>query len=514
MNAVLAKLDLAASVPPPSSGVAAQSAFDRSFDVMLTQATELSPRSNTFAAPPRSPIEQPTDAPSTRPVPRETDNEPLRDASSAGHDETATPVREHEPEASSTEPEERSDESAVTDAVDDKATETERTDDEGQTTERGESDARPNIVATQSVVQLVEISEPAEARPQSEGESQTPRAQTAVQEQLPSEPRPTQPAQAPAKPAVQPAAEAATRPDTVELNAQELRPATGETRPNREAPPPQAEPAQPSRTAAATIDLVSDDAADRQQSQMHNGDQPPSDADRRPNANPSSRAMSDTIDLAARAEARASAEAPAQPPAPEPTQSAERGVMLDRPIVIESTPAAAGERTADAEPVRAADGQTNPIDRMTEIEPRQLTGQVLRGLRGVINQRGGNVTIRLNPPELGSLRIELQLNGGTVRASLQATSEAARALLTQDIGSLRQALESHGLTVDRLQVQHQANSGGADTATERDDDGSAAQGRSRGFFQHSGSHQDPDADHPDAKTHRPDFRQELLDLVA
>ncbi len=105
-------------------------------------------------------------------------------------------------------------------------------------------------------------------------------------------------------------------------------------------------------------------------------------------------------------------------------------------------------------------------------------------MRGVINHQGGAVTLRLSPPEMGVVRIELQVNHGTVNAQLHAEHESARTLLNQQLSQLRQALETQGLTVDRLLVQTLATSDNAPLTPDRDGDQTNHDGRSRG--QHPG----------------------------
>ena len=75
-----------------------------------------------------------------------------------------------------------------------------------------------------------------------------------------------------------------------------------------------------------------------------------------------------------------------------------------------------------------------------------------RGLRNAVTQQGGTVTLRMTPPELGTVRIQLQMEGGNVAARFQAETPATQNLLQQQLQSLRQTLEGQGLNVERLTV--------------------------------------------------------------
>ncbi len=99
-----------------------------------------------------------------------------------------------------------------------------------------------------------------------------------------------------------------------------------------------------------------------------------------------------------------------------------------------------------------------------------------RGLMAAVQQKGGAVTVRLEPETLGSMRIRMELTGGVVRATFEVTTLEARDLLGSRLDSLRSALEAKGLGVERLQVQlTSAGQGGA-----ANNDSSSGEGRWQG----------------------------------
>lgn len=75
-----------------------------------------------------------------------------------------------------------------------------------------------------------------------------------------------------------------------------------------------------------------------------------------------------------------------------------------------------------------------------------------KGVALLANQRGGAITMRLEPPALGQLRIELNINQGAVTADFTAATPEARTLLEANLGMLRERLESQGLSVERISV--------------------------------------------------------------
>ncbi len=65
---------------------------------------------------------------------------------------------------------------------------------------------------------------------------------------------------------------------------------------------------------------------------------------------------------------------------------------------------------------------------------------------------GGDVTLRMNPGELGTLHAKLMIQDARVNADFVATTEVACDLLVQSVDSLRSALETRGLTVDSISI--------------------------------------------------------------
>ncbi len=100
-----------------------------------------------------------------------------------------------------------------------------------------------------------------------------------------------------------------------------------------------------------------------------------------------------------------------------------------------------GEDLVQPHPVAAAE----PSDR--------FSARIVRGLSAMVNQRGGVMNMRLDPPDLGALRVQMTIARGVVTAEFQATTQQAQALLERGLTGLRAALESQGLTVERLTVQ-------------------------------------------------------------
>ncbi len=95
-----------------------------------------------------------------------------------------------------------------------------------------------------------------------------------------------------------------------------------------------------------------------------------------------------------------------------------------------------------------------PTAQLPPAEAQALAQSVSRGLAAAVNQRGGELTLRLIPETLGLVRIQMSLDQGVVSVRLETTNLAAQELLAQNLAMLRGSLESKGLSIDKLTVEY------------------------------------------------------------
>ncbi|MEI7878276.1 MAG: flagellar hook-length control protein FliK, partial [Planctomycetota bacterium] len=100
----------------------------------------------------------------------------------------------------------------------------------------------------------------------------------------------------------------------------------------------------------------------------------------------------------------------------------------------------------------AGDAPAADLAAATEPDLHPCAQLAAKGVALLANQRGGAITMRLEPPALGQLRIELHINQGAVVADFTAATPEARILLEANLGMLRERLESQGLSVERISV--------------------------------------------------------------
>jgi flagellar hook-length control protein FliK len=80
-----------------------------------------------------------------------------------------------------------------------------------------------------------------------------------------------------------------------------------------------------------------------------------------------------------------------------------------------------------------------------------LLHRVARALNAA-QQREGEIQLRLSPPELGALRLQVQVVEGALTARLEAETTAARTALIDNLPALRDRLAEQGVRIERFDV--------------------------------------------------------------
>ncbi|MBL8885825.1 MAG: flagellar hook-length control protein FliK [Phycisphaerales bacterium] len=89
---------------------------------------------------------------------------------------------------------------------------------------------------------------------------------------------------------------------------------------------------------------------------------------------------------------------------------------------------------------------------LSEAEITAAETQIGRGLTAAFRQNTPQVTLWMSPETLGKVRIDLTFDQGTISARFETTSESTRELLANNLGALREALQSRGLTANQIEV--------------------------------------------------------------
>lgn len=117
--------------------------------------------------------------------------------------------------------------------------------------------------------------------------------------------------------------------------------------------------------------------------------------------------------------------------------------------------AEAGDRPArstESGSVRGAAGRPVDGSNLSDADRVRLVQRVARAFHHV-SETGGEVRLRLSPPELGAVRIEVAVRDGVMTAKLEAETPAARSLLFDNLPALRERLNQQDMRIERFDVE-------------------------------------------------------------
>jgi flagellar hook-length control protein FliK len=66
---------------------------------------------------------------------------------------------------------------------------------------------------------------------------------------------------------------------------------------------------------------------------------------------------------------------------------------------------------------------------------------------------GGTMQLKLDPPDLGALQVTVQMRDGVMTAAFETSNEQATRMLSHSLNQLKTALETSGISVERMHVQ-------------------------------------------------------------
>lgn len=114
---------------------------------------------------------------------------------------------------------------------------------------------------------------------------------------------------------------------------------------------------------------------------------------------------------------------------------------------------------ARAEQSKAEVARSNAGSHISAYQEAKLVQRVLRGVEQLASG-GGQVRLRLHPPELGSLQMSLRMEAGQVYAKLEVESTTARDALLNNVQVLKDRMAEQGMQVAAFEVEVSTDSSG------------------------------------------------------
>lgn len=116
------------------------------------------------------------------------------------------------------------------------------------------------------------------------------------------------------------------------------------------------------------------------------------------------------------------------------------------------------------------------------VVENKMINQIVQSAKVQMTDGSANMTLRLDPPHLGVLNMNVSAQEGGVVAHIQTSTEMARHALQSDLSSLKQALSDAGITVDSINVSLNTtpdHSGAQLSGSQSDGRNQGSQGNSR-----------------------------------
>jgi flagellar hook-length control protein FliK len=136
----------------------------------------------------------------------------------------------------------------------------------------------------------------------------------------------------------------------------------------------------------------------------------------------------------------------------------------DRPLEAKIEARAAKDRGTEPETVLSVASSSLPhstpapttaappttVSEPRHVAPEIVVNQVARALKAVVKEANNEVVIRLDPPDMGHIKIKLTSEMGGISASFHAESDAVKAILQTNLPALHTAMTEAGISVQQM----------------------------------------------------------------
>jgi flagellar hook-length control protein FliK len=100
---------------------------------------------------------------------------------------------------------------------------------------------------------------------------------------------------------------------------------------------------------------------------------------------------------------------------------------------------------------KASGSEAGPTTASASIDRVRFVQRVTRAFQAAGDQ-GGVVRLRLSPPDLGSLQVQISVKHGELSAHIQAETSAAQQVLLDNLPDLRDRLAQQDIRIERFDV--------------------------------------------------------------
>ncbi|MCV2885417.1 flagellar hook-length control protein FliK [Aestuariibacter sp. AA17] len=113
--------------------------------------------------------------------------------------------------------------------------------------------------------------------------------------------------------------------------------------------------------------------------------------------------------------------------------------------------------------IEQAKQQAQQTDKPVNILKPEGQQQLVEKVRFMVNQNNMQADIRLDPPELGSMKIRINMSGEAASVNFVVQSQAAREAIEHNTPRLKELLEEQGIELGQSSVEQESQSSDDDT---------------------------------------------------
>lgn len=106
----------------------------------------------------------------------------------------------------------------------------------------------------------------------------------------------------------------------------------------------------------------------------------------------------------------------------------------------------------------APESESNSAPR---VDAARFVNRVANAFRAA-DERGGAVQLRLSPPELGAMKVELNVQHGVLSAKLETETAAAKNVLLDNLPALKERLAAQDIRIDKFEVDVRQHGSGSE----------------------------------------------------
>ena len=114
--------------------------------------------------------------------------------------------------------------------------------------------------------------------------------------------------------------------------------------------------------------------------------------------------------------------------------------------------------------IETATTRTDAQSPVSTVDRARFVQRVAGAFR-VAQQNDGEIQLRLSPPELGSLKIEISIRNGVLSANLETETSEARRIVLDNLPALRQRLAEQDIRIEKFDVDVRRDGGDSGSQT-------------------------------------------------